>query len=105
MAEKVRNKIEQFLPWGFLGVFLTVLVGAGSLYLTLRDRAPSIAIEVSDYNVLDLHRPLKDLSILFRGQDIQDKKLNLRIYSITVRNDGETNIRQSDFDQTKPWGL
>jgi hypothetical protein len=105
MPEEVRFKIEKLLPWGFAGALLTLLIGVGTVYITLREKAPSITYETSEYNVLDVHRPLKDLSVLFRGQDIQSKKLNLRIYSISVRNDGELNIRQTDFDQSKPWGL
>lgn len=105
MSENKRFKIEQALPWSFLGVLFTILVGGPPIYLSLREKATKLTYEVSDYNVLDVHRPLKDLSVLFRGQDIQEKRLNLRVYSINVRNDGDTDIRQTDFDQTMPWGL
>ena len=106
MADKVHIKIEQALPWSFLGVLLTILIGAPPIFLSLREKKPDVTFEItSDYNILDVHKPLKDLSILFRGQNIQENKLNLRIYSLTIRNDGETDIKQSDFDQSKPWGL
>ena len=106
MPEKVRARIEQILPWSFLGVLITLVLGAPPIYLALREKKPSVTYEItSDYNVLDIHKPLKDLAILFRGQDIKENKLNLRIYSIKVINDGEVDIRQSDFDQSKPWGI
>src|SRR5260370_2798859 len=54
---------------------------------------------------MDVRTPLKDLSILFQGQDIQKQNSNLRILGVRLVNDGDTNILENFFDSRIPWGL
>ena len=60
---------------------------------------------ISDTNVLDLHRPLQDLNIVFRGQDVQERNLNLRIVTVNVANAGEVDILPIHYDQEDHWGM
>lgn len=60
---------------------------------------------VAESNILDVHKPMKDLTISFRGNDIQETKQNLKFYIISVRNDGDKNVVQNDYDQNQIWGL
>lgn len=59
----------------------------------------------SESNVMDVRTPLKDLSILFQGQDIQKQNSNLRILGVRLVNEGDTNILENFFDSRIPWGL
>ena len=96
------KKIERILPWSFLGFFL----GAPALYLTIHEKSPDIIFQkIAESNILDVHREMKELTIYFRGDDIREAKKNLKFYIITVRNDGDKNIVQSDYDQNQVWGL
>ena len=86
------------LPVAVVGVLLT--------YLTLNEPEPRVVFEtISDTNVLDLHRPLQDLGIVFRGQNIHEQGLNLRIMTINVVNSGEVNILSGHYDQEDDWGM
>lgn len=90
--------------WKIIGVFVVFLAiwSAYDQYL----KRPSIFSQiVSEINVLDINRPLRDLQILFKGNNIREKNLNLRIYRVKIDNNGGTNITQNDFDQNDSWGI
>ena len=59
---------------------------------------------VNEVDVLDVRSSVEQLRITFQEQDIQENNLNLRIYTIRVKNTGEVDILQSYFDQDVPWG-
>jgi hypothetical protein len=59
----------------------------------------------AESNVLDVKYPIADLAILFQGRDIEEGKSNLKILTIRVINDGESNIHEDDFDSRIPFGL
>ena len=106
MSDNIRSTIDKILPWSVLGLIATVILGVPGIYFASREKSPEVVFEVvSESNVLDIHKPLKDLSISFRGQDLQEKQQNLRIITVAVSNRGELSIKQPDFDQQKPWGL
>ena len=64
------------LAFGVLGIVLTAV----SLFLTLREPETRVTFEIiSATDVLDLRRSLKDLRIEFRGQDLQEQDLNLKV--------------------------
>ena len=82
------------------------VLSAALAYLALKEPEPGITFEtISDTNVLDVRRPLQDLSIVFRGQDVQEHNLNLRIVTINVVNSGEVDILPSHYDQEDDWGV
>ena len=59
---------------------------------------------ISATDVLDLRRSLDDLRIEFRGQDLQEQDLNLKVVKISVENSGETHIRAGDYSDAD-WGI
>ena len=86
------------LAVGMLGVALT--------YLALQQPEPRVALEtIGETNVLDVRRPLQDLSIVFRGQDVQEQNLNLRILTIRVANVGDVDILPGHYARDDDWGL
>ena len=81
-------------------------LGTVLAYVALRQPEPGVAFEtVGDTNVLDLRRPLQDLNIVFRGQNVQEQNLNLRILTISVANIGDVDILPSHYDQDDDWGM
>ena len=86
------------LAIGLLGILLT--------YASIQEPKPGVTLEtISDTNVLDVRRPLQDLSIEFRGQDVQEQDLSLRILTINVVNSGEVDIPQSHYAEEIDWGI
>ena len=89
------------LAFGVLGISLTAM----SIFLTLREPETRVTFEIiSATDVLDLRRSLKDLRIEFRGQDLQEQDLNLKVVKINVANVGETHIRAGDYSNID-WGI
>ena len=89
------------LAFGLLGIVLTVV----SIFLTLREPETRVTFEIiSATDVLDLRRSLEDLRIEFRGQDLQEHDLNLKVVKINVANSGETHIRAGDYSNID-WGI
>jgi len=90
------RKIEERYAWGVIGVLLSLLFGAAGLYTFFHERKPNVSYEITnESNVLDLRQPIKNLSILFQNQDIEQKNLNLRIFDVKVENTGEIDILQN----------
>src|SRR5713226_2669678 len=86
--------------------FLSLIIGLVALYYTVRGTKTSLVVDVtSESNVMDVRTPLKDLSILFQGQDIQKQSSNLRILGVRLVNEGDTNILENFCDSRMPWGL
>ena len=81
-------------------------LGATLTYLAQQQPEPGVAFEtIGETNVLDLRRPLQDLDIVFRGQNVQEQNLNLRILTISVANVGDVDILPSHYDQDDDWGM
>jgi hypothetical protein len=73
---------------------------------SLSDQDAGMAYEiVNEVDVLDVRSSVEDLKITFQRQDIQENNLNLRIYTIRVKNTGAIDILRSHFDQDVPWGV
>lgn len=100
------KNIENKLPLAIIGLILTTIFFIITVYISLHEKKPCISYEViNESNVLDVRKPLKDLSIYFKGKDIQAKKLNLRIYTIRIENIGQVNILPDQYDTNIPWGF
>ena len=97
--------------WWGLATVLSLAIGALGVvltYLALTEPEPesSVVFEtISETDILDLRRPLQDLSILFRGQNIQEQNLNLRIITFSVTNTGEVDIIADYYDPGSDWGI
>src|SRR5437016_12539681 len=97
---------EKRYPLGALGVLIGLVGIALGIYVGRHERKPNILFEVlSEANVLDIHTALPELTILFRGEDVQKASLNLRVIRVRVSNSGESDIAQSLYDNNEPWGF
>jgi hypothetical protein len=91
---------------GFIGIIFTIIFGGLSLYYRFYTPQPEISyIILSDSNVVDLHKPLKDLKILFQNEDIQKNNMNLKIYSLKISNSGPKNILETHYASDEDWGI
>lgn len=101
----LKKKVGGTTFWGVLGVVgmcVTFVIG----YYFPHERKPSISFEITnEANVLDVHKPLKDLTIRFRGKDIQKEDLNLRIFTIRVENNGGVDILENHYASYDIWGF
>ena len=85
---------------------LLAIAGVVLAYLAWSQPEPGVTFEtISDTNVLDVRRPLQDLSIVFRGQNVQEQNLNLRIVTINIVNTGEIDILPNHYDHEDDWGM
>ncbi len=106
MQDKIINKLENKIPWGIIGVVLTIIFGIIGVYTYLNQIKPNMQYQIiNESNVFDIHKPLKDLTILLKNEDIQKQDLNLKIYTIKISNVGYIDILQNHFDENIIWGL
>lgn len=100
-----RGRDKKFVITLVVGT-ITILLAVWGLWEILHEDVPSISVlTVNRTNVLDVHEPIEELTILFREVDIQKENLNLCIYTIRVVNDGEVNILQNYYAQEDIWGI
>ena len=94
-----------------------ILIGAVPIIISMiiaiiigivTSRVPETGIiyeTINETNVLDLKRPLQDLSIEFRGQNIEEENLSLRILTVSISIIGDIHILNEHFDQDDDWGM
>ena len=103
---KLKRKIKEGVNWTFVSLVLSILFFIVGIFFFLYEPKPNVTFEIlNEANVLDIHKPLQGLSIFFQGNDIQRKKLNLRIFTIRIENSGKVNILQNNYDQGDIWGF
>ena len=106
MAIRQKLGIDERFPWSFTGVVLAILFGLVGVYSLLHENRPNLFFEIeSQSDVFDLRRPMQDLALSFRGQDVQQQNLNLRIFTVRVSNKGKVDILQNQYDQDRTWGI
>lgn len=103
----ILERLEKKYPWGLIGGILGLIGLLVGVYFSMyyEKKAAVIYEIINEANILDVRQPLSDLNISFRGEDIQKKNLNLRIFTINIKNDGLTDILQNQYDVKEPWGL
>lgn len=100
------EKIKPLITWQNLIALIGLIIGLISLWpVFVKDKAHITYSIISNISVLDVKQPVSDLSIIFKGEDIQKKSLDLKILTVKITNDGDLDISQSMFDQDVPWGL
>lgn len=89
------------LNWSFLGVIIALVV----FYWTqLRDRF-DLKITVEDeVNLVEVRERIPDLRILYMDEDLLSSGQQIRLLTLTLRNDGKT-ILQHSYDANQPFGM
>lgn len=60
---------------------------------------------MSESDILDVRKPLKELNISFEGEDIQKDNLNLRLIRFSLKNSGQVDVLQGFYDENGLWGF
>lgn len=91
---------------GFIGIVLAIIFGSFTIYDVLFEPKTNISYKIlSESNVIDVHEPLDKLNIIYDGNNILEKNMNLRIIRILVENTGSENISKNHFDEKLNWGI
>ncbi len=85
--------------------FLSFAIGAVGLWLTFYPAKPDIQFEVSAADIIDIHKPIKELLISFQGENIRERNLNLRLLTVRIVNNGRVDIVPASYDPALPWGV
>jgi len=91
---------------GFIAITLSIIFFVITIYYVFYTPQPKITYTIlSDSNIVDLHKPLEDLKILFQNEDIQKNNLNLKIYTLKISNSGTKNILETHYASDENWGI
>lgn len=102
MFEKIKN-LENKIPIGIISLILSILFFIVSSFYFNETKIQYRII--NDSNLYSLHKPLESLKIMFNNEDINEKKLNLKILKIKVINTGNRDIIKDQFDNNLVWGV
>ena len=95
--------------WTGVGIFISLVVGVPALwlaFLAVRPADPKIVFEaVNTKNVIDVNKPVEDLRIVFRDEEINEELYDLRILTIRVENVGDVDIHSNHYDDEYMWGM
>ena len=101
-----RSVFRRLEVWGALITIASFVIAIVSVVLSVQEPQSDVTFEVlSETSLLDVRRPLQDLNVSFRGEDIQESNLSLRIVAINVTNSGEVDLNSSHFDAEVEWGV
>lgn len=91
---------------GFIGITLSIIFFTITIYYVFYTPQPKITYTIlSDSSIVDLHKPLEDLKILFQGEDIQKNNLNLKMYTLKISNSWKKNVLETHYASDKDWGI
>jgi hypothetical protein len=94
------------MAWATLLGLVIGVVALPPLSSYLFPTSPQIEfIVLTEANVFEINRPLPELTVYFRNEDIASRNLNLRIMQVKIQNVGRSDILQVHYDQSSPWGL
>ncbi|GHV55079.1 hypothetical protein AGMMS49579_17020 [Spirochaetia bacterium] len=92
-----------------LAVFIGLLTVFGvifGLYTWFYEKKPNLDITIiNEFNVLELRRNVNELYIMYKDNDLEQTKENIRIINIKIENNGNADILKSMFDDTIDWGI
>lgn len=89
-----------------ISILLAICFGIFAIYTFYFKKKPDISFEIlSESNVLDIHKPLDDLIVLFKGEDIQKSNLNLKIITTRITNSGDFDILHEAYAEELLWGF
>jgi hypothetical protein len=87
-------------------VLLAVIFGAFSIYTFVYEQRCGLTLEIlSNTSVLDIHEEVGNLTILYDGMDIIQRRETLRIITLRFLNDGQLDILKNFYDENDPVGF
>jgi len=106
MITNLKN-IDNKFSWSFLGFIIGILGFSYAIYVDqIKDEKPEVIFDVlSNTQVLSVKENLNKLDIIYDGQNLKEKKENLILLTIRISNDGNENIRETDYYSKSPFGF
>jgi hypothetical protein len=108
MASSKTKRLEKIAPWGTLGVIVTVVgivISIVIFYWQENSGKARASWQIrNEEKLVEVRETIKDLRILYQGQDILESGQELRILTLEFVNNGR-NITQDMFDQNLDFGL
>jgi len=108
MRDKINlMSLDRRFPWSLLGFLAGLIFGLFGIYsVFFYTKAPDLRAEIeSSTPVFSLRENVKDLKIIFKGQDIKQAHKELTLINLKLINRGNIPIKPGDFDQKDPLTL
>lgn len=102
-----KAKYSYKIRWGGLGVLLgiiSILIAIYSIFFRIVSAELTYDI-LSESNVIDFNKPLEDIKIFYKDENISEKNQNLLVITLKISNSGNTDVKRSDFDEKLDWGF
>ena len=99
--------LDTKFSWSFMG-FLIGILGIGyAVYIDqFKEDKPKVVFDIlSNTQVLSVKENLNKLDIIYDGQNLKEQKENLILLTIRISNEGNEDIRESDYYSKAPFGL
>jgi hypothetical protein len=99
--------LDTKFSWSFMG-FLIGILGIGyAIYIDqFKEEKPKVIFDIlSNTQVLSVKENLNKLDIIYDNQNLKEKKENLILLTIRVSNEGNEDIRESDYYSKAPFGF
>lgn len=105
MSIKRILRLDKKLPWGVIGLLVTILIAIYPYFF--HDPKPELTLEIlSETNVLSINdESISDVTINFKGENLNDTGRELKIFILKMSNEGNRNILPGDFQPKTTWGL
>ena len=105
---RTSERLEKIAPWGILGfsvTFVGVLMAIAIFYFQENSAKVHAGWWIrNEEKLVEVRESIKDLRILYHGQDLLESGKEIRILTLEFVNDGR-NITQDMFDQNLAFGL
>ena len=93
-----------------ISIFFTVVFGIFAIvtfYISyFKESKPNISINIEyQTDVIDVKKPLNDLVVYYKNNDIVKGNLRLQIIRIKFKNTGDLNITNEMYEKNDIWGL
>jgi hypothetical protein len=102
--KQIANWSSWLANWGSIASIISLFVG---IYLgRYFERQPGLTFQVlSKANVLDINENVPNLKVLYNEEDIIQRKQQLSIIVLNIKNTGQTDIHKTHFDDDNPVGI
>jgi hypothetical protein len=99
--------LDNEFSWSFSGFIIAIISIGYAIYVDeFKQEKPKIVFDIlSNTTVLSVKENLNKLDVLYKGQNLKEKKENLILLTVKISNDGNKDIRETDYYTKTPFGF
>jgi hypothetical protein len=97
----INNKIVIGTIWGIATTIISLYLG---FYPPEKESLLTV-YQINSFDAFTVKTASPDLQILLNGQDIRKDSLNLKVFKLKLINNGDQDIKESDFDREGIFGI